>query len=97
MKLKIDFITNSSSASFTIMRCDISPKQELLIIDHLEGAALLTMLTPDLDFGYMGNDDKWDIEIKEDKIEGYCSMDNFDMITYLNLIGIPHAKIEQHD
>jgi len=96
MKFKIDFITNSSSASFTIMRCDVSTIQEVLIIDHLEAATMLHKQNPELNFGFLHNSDKWNIDVTDTKIEGDCSMDNFDMITFLTSIGVPYDKIQQH-
>ena len=56
---------------------------------------MLNKLNPDLDFGYFNKSDVWSIEVTDHVIEGYCSMDNFDMITFLTSIGVPYDKIQQ--
>jgi len=94
MKLKVDFITNSSSASFTILRSDLTPLQELLIIDHIEAAKMFLQIDPSLDFGYISKLDEWAITVTDDKIEGDCSMDNFSIMELIRHIGVPDDKIE---
>ncbi len=94
MKIKIDFITNSSSASFTILRSDLTPLQEILIIDHIEAATMFLKKDPTIDFGWLNAGDEWSITVTEDKIEGDCSMDNFCMTEFLNKIGVPDEKID---
>ena len=94
MKLKIDFITNSSSASFSILRSDLTPLQELMIIDHIEAAHMLMKADPSLDFGWPNKNDAWSISVGDEKIEGDCSMDNFYMSELLKQIGVPDEKIE---
>lgn len=94
MKLKVDFITNSSSASFTILRSDLTPLQELMIIDHIEAAHLLMKADPSLDFGWPNKNDAWAITVTDDEIKGDCSMDNFYMTELLRVIGVPDEKID---
>ena len=94
MKLKVDFITNSSSASFTILRSDITPLQELMIIDHIEAAQMILQRNPDIDFGYVNKNDAWAISVGDDEISGDCSMDNFYMSELLEQIGVPDEKIK---
>jgi len=96
MKLKADFITNSSSASFTILRSDLTPLQELMIIDHIEAATMLMQKDPSLDFGFISKSDAWSISVGDEKIEGDCSMDNFYMLELLNQIGVANEKIEYY-
>lgn len=91
MKIKIDYITNSSSSSFIIARHKISETQLVLIKEHIEVASMLTKLDPDLNFGWF---DSWQISINEDTVEGSTSMDNFDMLAFLNVIGISSEDIE---
>ena len=97
MKIKIDHVTNSSSASFVILRSNLTPLQETLIIDHMEVAEMLVSTNSpfdiEVDFGFMGRHDYWDISVYDDRIEGDTSMDNFDMLEFLRVIGVPDEAI----
>ena len=78
MKIKTDFITNSSSASFVIARSCLSKAQMYMIVNHIELAAAV-----EEDYEGKLYPDPWRIEIKDHVIEGDTSMDNFDMTWFL--------------
>jgi len=89
MKIKSDFVTNSSSASFMILKENLSHLQIDLIFNHVEVGMILA------------NEDKFELysdpwEISETKtmIKGFTSMDNFDMLWYLEKIGVRRDHIE---
>ena len=88
MKVKVDFITNSSSASFVIPKTCITEKQISLIYSHIEMGHLIAK-NEELHLYF----DKWKITETEDQIEGYTSMDNFDIEWYLKKIGVPEHCI----
>lgn len=92
MKIKSDFVTNSSSASFVIGLHDITPIQKILIIGH----AHFCSYEAEFGFGkfHLGKGDAWEIEETEDYIKGSTYMDNFDMYEYLKIIGVDMDKVE---
>ena len=81
MKIKNDFVTNSSSASFVIPKSCLTKKQIYMIINHIELAAMVSE-------SYKGHLylQAWTIENKKHLIEGHTTMDNFDMAWFLNSI-----------
>lgn len=91
MKIKTTFITNSSSASFTIMKHHLNELQIQLIHEHIEIAVAVLpngkyedqrvhfINDPLRTYGY----DEWNIDEDENTISGSTSMDNFDMRWFL--------------
>jgi len=90
MKIKIDFVTNSSSASFYIFLDRITEEQRLLIHNHIEASHALSGKPQ-----YLFNDwnQAWKITEDDKKIIGDTSMDNFDMLWFLDEIGINRDNV----
>ena len=89
MKIKTDFVTNSSSASFVIPKSCLTKKQIYMIINHIELAAMVQE-------SYEGDLylDAWIIEVKKHSVEGDTSMDNFDMGWFLrNIVKVDEENI----
>ncbi len=80
MKIKIEFITNSSCASFMIPLKHLTKEQINLIYNHIDVATNHLMFEV---FGMPDSSDKWQIWEKNGKILGNTSMDNFDMLFFL--------------
>ena len=85
MKLRIGFVTNSSSSSFTIARSDLTDKQIEKIKNYFEAAK---------EVGMNDFDDSWDIDETNFGIRGFTCMDNGDMLKFLRLIGVDRDNIE---
>jgi hypothetical protein len=88
MKIKIDYITNSSSASFYVLKKYVSEHNRQRIYNHIEEAKKSEFYT-----SHIEDYDKWHIEEDEDYIKGNTIMNNFDMYHFLVSIGIPEDKI----
>lgn len=96
MKIKIDHVTNSSSASFMIPRSVLTEDQIRMIRDHIEVANFFKKTNegdPTYNFGYTGKHDAWIIEESAHSIQGHTSMDNFNMFSFLIAIDIPNSEI----
>ena len=88
MKLRIGFVTNSSSSSFTIAKSDLTDDQIEKIKNYFEVAKKVGMN----DF-----DDGWDINETNFNINGFTYMDNGNMLKFLRLIGVDRDNIEWED
>ena len=94
MRLKTEFITNSSCASFTILKHYLSPHQIELIYDHInESNNYIVHRGPQREI-FNGPGSQWNIVETETSIEGNTSMDNFDMTWFLLQIGVDEDHIE---
>lgn len=94
MKIKSDFVTNSSSSSFVIDMDNLTNMQIIMIHDHMEVALMIQKKNPQIDFGFLGRYDGWVITEENGKISGSTIMDNFDMRTFLEYIGVPMDLVE---
>lgn len=96
MKLKIDHVTNSSSASFMIPKSCLTENQMRMIRDHIETAMFFQKAHPDKEeykFGYVDERYSWQIDESHHSVQGHTSMDNFDMFAFLVAIGVPGGEI----
>jgi hypothetical protein len=93
MKLRMGFVSNSSSASFIIQKKNISEKQIEMIKNHYEEGYNLQKKNGETDKYvmeeyYPSDWDKWAIKEDDDTITVATSMTNFDMEGFLTDIGL---------
>ena len=88
MKIRYDFVTNSSSSSFIINKRHLDADQIEAIRRHDEiGAAL----------GLHYAEERWCIEENNGWIGAHTSMDNFDMMEFLERIDVNMRHVNWSD
>ena len=81
MKVRTDYVTNSSSSSFVIAKKHLDADQILAIHEHISLGKRLGMYCCSLDC-------QWDIDENDEYIGGDTYQDNFDMYSFLDDIGV---------
>jgi len=81
MKVRNDFVTNSSSSSFIISKRNLTEAQIEAIHRHWELATKMGMVDTKWDT-------PWSIEENDQFITGYVFMDNFSMNDFLKRINV---------
>lgn len=86
MKVRIGFVSNSSSASFVLPRAQITDEQWEKLRDHQR-------VGEELGIPYAATD-WWTLNVEDGiNIFGHTPMTNFDMLKFMVLIGIDVDKI----
>ena len=88
MKIRKDFVTNSSSSSFIIAKRHLDQDQIEAIRRHSELGEKL---------GILYSNEAWNIEENNKYIGGYTYLDNFDMEEFLNKIDVNTRHVDWSD
>lgn len=88
MKIRYDFVTNSSSSSFVISKNVLSLRQMEIIKDHINYAK-----KHNLD-NHCCAEDAWNVYENENDINVWTIIDNFDMYSFLMKIGVKPEDIK---
>lgn len=87
MKMRSDFVTNSSSSSFLIAKKYLDKDQIDAIHHHIEMMTEMKMIDESL------KDDEWDIDETDDFISGFTSSDDLPMENFLQKIQVAECVV----
>lgn len=101
MRLRLGFVSNSSSSSFVIPLQYVTEKQLHEIKNHLDIVKLFVSnpeLYPNCWKGYeeceYDKEDAWEVNVSDNNVSGSTDMDSFDMYSFLASIGIDMSKVK---
>lgn len=94
MKIKQDFVTNSSSSSFIVKLSDITELQKYQILNHIKVAKENGWSNEEYGDSCM---DEWSIKEEDGNLVGSTYMDNFDMQDFMEKIGVNVTKARFSD
>lgn len=103
MKIRSEFVSNSSSCSFYISESDVSVAQYKKIIDHINvyNEWLKNLKEEKYEYDHLdqaSKGDAWSVRQGDHCLEFYTSMDNFDMHFFLTeIVGIDESKIRMYN
>ncbi len=89
MKFRSEFVSNSSSSCFIVKKSNLTDDQEFAIKHH---GMDWSILNSKLNKQY-GWSDEWSIIDNLEFLIGSTSMDNFDMKTFMQKIGVDMSKV----
>jgi len=91
MKIRNGFVSNSSSSSFIINKKNLTDEQINKIKNHIQEALKI----PDCNdnFGYVGQEDEWDVEETEKDLIVTTGQDDFCMKSWLRYIKVCEEDI----
>jgi len=89
MKIRNGFVSNSSSASFVVYKDKITPLQYKAILDHDVYAAKVLKWDCSWSDDHTFTSERWEnIKETDTTLEGWTSMDNFEMNKFFREIGL---------
>lgn len=86
MKERNGFVSNSSSSSFIIKKEKLTESQINEIKNHFN--IVIENKYYSIYKEYLHESDEWEIEETETEIKGHTAMDNFDMRSFFDIIGV---------
>ena len=94
MKKRLGFVSNSSSSSFIISKKDLTADQ----VEAIKDIETCVRDNEDLQGEYYeGDSTGWHIINGENSIEGWTSMDNYNIEIFLDYVGVEPSKVRWDD